>query len=75
MYEGLKLQLFILHVFTYCFNASQFDTIFFFYSCFVAYFRTKMDKCRKLKIIMDESDNQAETKMPFDPRHRVGREN
>ena len=48
---------------------------FFFYSCFVAYFRTKMDKCRKLKIIMDESDNQAETKMPFDPRHRVGREN
>ena len=48
---------------------------FFFYSCFVAYFMTKMDKCRKLKIIMDESDNQAETKMPFDPRHRVGREN
>ena len=34
-----------------------------------------MDKCRKLKIIMGESDNQTEPKMSFDPRHRVGREN
>ena len=48
---------------------------FFSYSCFVAYLRTKTDKCWKLKIIMGESDNQTEPKMSFDPRHWVGAEN